>query len=178
MAKKPKCRIKVTLKCNRRCKFCINKNKKYRARWKHVNSLLNIDYSKYRTIIISGGEPTTLNVYDLKDMCRRIRLSTPIPVPIYLQTNGYQLTKSLVSSIDNDIDGIGLSIYDRDDLDHYLTRWTDILKIKPIRLYMQNTFYDKLGMITRHNLAMIGFTFRVWQEDEFDKTEEIYVLDE
>ena len=90
---KKKCRIKITLKCNKRCGYCINKNKAYRRKWKKARSWSDIPYGDYRSIVISGGEPT-LVAQDVVSLASCIRAHTD--APIYLQTNGKNLTKRLV----------------------------------------------------------------------------------
>ena len=171
--KKPKCRIKVTLKCNRNCGYCINKNEEYQRKLLPCTGLQSIDFSLYRTVIISGGEPTYLGPGILGLYAKTIRENTPLNVPIYLQTNGFALHKKLVKQIDDYIDGIGLSIHDFKEFDILRTRYKDILRIKPIRLYIQE---GRIDPIIVRGLPKDGFTTRIWRDGEFDKTEEIYVL--
>jgi len=95
---------------------------------------------------------------------------------IYLQTNGYLLTKSLVKSIDDFIDGIGLSIHDLEEFDHLYPRFQDILRIKPIRLYVnENMVSEDSDMVKKWKQD--GFGIRIWREGEFDESERIFVLE-
>jgi molybdenum cofactor biosynthesis enzyme MoaA len=129
---KPKARLKITLACDKACAYCINKDQDYRERWKVIQSMCQkgqVDWRGFRTIIISGGEPTM--DASLVQVAQTLRIVSDGLVPIYLQTNGRLLTKSLVSRMDDDIDGIGLSVHDIPEFRHMLTRWLDIVKIKP-----------------------------------------------
>jgi len=167
-----KARLKITLACNKKCTYCINKSEEYNIKWKRISSLNQVNWDKYRSIIISGGEPTIFkDLIPILDSLRSVTKS-----PIYLQTNGFGLTKKLVRAVDDYIDGIGLSIHDIGEFKHYYTRYLDILKIKPIRLYVEKEMFD-------HNQPAIGyaalhkdFSFRVWSEGEFDSEEDIYLL--
>lgn len=176
MDQKPKARVKLTLKCNRVCPYCINKCKEYRARWKVIwDPSAGVDWHQYRSIVISGGEPTMS--IGLRDLCRCLAIYTDGQVPVYLQTNGFRLTKHLVKDIDNEIDGIGLSVHDLDWFKHMLTRWRDILRVKPIRLYVEKDFHHAhRGFFGQ--LQDEGFTLRTWAEGESDPTEVIYLMDQ
>ena len=165
--KLPKCRIKLTLKCDRACSYCINKSIEYRKRWTSIEHLSTIDYKNYRSFIISGGEPTILGPSVLVDYMVFIRRHTG--APIYLQTNGALLTKSLVKQLDDYIDAIGYSVHDIDEFIHLLPRLRDISRIKPIQLYVEDKIRERIGYFTE-------FTLRVWTGGEFDPGEKIFVL--
>ena len=169
---KPKARIKITLDCDRQCKYCINHSAAYRSKWQEIESVFDTDWSGYRTIIISGGEPTT--DMRLKYIVKSLRDVTDGLIPIYLQTNGWGLTKELVREIDGDIDGIGLSIHDVAEFGHMLTRWSDIVRIKPIRLYVQDVLHQSAMTVSGSMEPM--FTWRVWKDGDFDSNEEIFLL--
>lgn len=168
---KPKARVKITLACNKNCKYCINKNKDYRDKWQEIKSVYEITWSNYRSVVVSGGEPTMS--MDLINILRGIRISTK--APIYLQTNGTLLTKQLVKEIDNLIDGIGLSIHELHEFDHLYNRFLDILKIKPIRLYIEEEKFDEF-LIAKWEKD--GFKIREWFDGEFDGNEKIFILKE
>lgn len=172
---RPKCRLKITLACDRACEYCINKDKAYRGRWQKIDNVEKIPWKNYRTFIISGGEPT-LDV-GLESTLRTIRIYTDGLVPVYLQTNGRRLTKALVRRLDENIDGIGLSIHDLDEFRHMLTRWGDIATIKPIRLYVQDTISAAAGSFVHGAGLSDRFSWNVWHAGCADHTEDIYLLD-
>ena len=168
-----KARLKITLKCNRFCPYCINKNKAYKDKWTPISNINDVKWSIFSSLIVSGGEPTLLPPKDLINILSCLRSLTQRP--IYLQTNGDLLTKSLVKEIDNYIDGIGLSIHNLKEFKSLKTRFEDILKIKPIQLYIQDTmFFDNTTYLGK--VMDKGFSFRIWKEGEFDTTEQIFVL--
>jgi len=166
--------VKITLACDRACPYCINKCRDYRLRWNRIISVEGSNWKAFRTIIISGGEPTT--DMRLRDIARGLRIFTDGLVPIYLQTNGWGLTKALVKDLDESIDGIGLSIHDLDEFRHMLPRWEDIARIKPVRLYVQDTMYDKALAIADPHAKEQWFKWRVWTDGEFDPDEQIFLL--
>lgn len=165
--------------CNRNCPYCINKSKEYSDKWIKVKAISDIPLRDYRTVIISGGEPTRSNLL-YSHLCN-IKAGVDNNTPIYLQTNGYRLTKSLVKSLDNMIDGIGLSIHDVEEFGHLYTRYKDIARIKPIRLYVEDKIIwnkESTSALFLSNLLVKDiFSFKVWKDGEFDPTEHIYVLE-
>lgn len=168
---KPKARLKVTLDCNKTCSFCINNNQEYRDSWKRIEHLGKVDWKKFRSIIISGGEPTILGITSLQQYLRYLRLSAGAEPCIYLQTNGLYLTKQLVHELDLYIDGVGYSVHSFAEFEHKLTRLRDINRIKPVRLYVNSEFYHK-----NRGSFPVDFTYKLWTKDEFDPEEEIFVL--
>lgn len=170
---KPKARLKITLKCTRSCPYCINGCGEYRARWKKVGDIMEVEWVDYRSIVISGGEPT-MDIR-LRDIARGLRIFTDGCVPIYLQTNGARLFKNLVKDMDGDIDGIGLSVHDWGEFDRMLTRWRDILRVKPVRLYVEGGMYDR-HQLELDELEKGGFGLRVWRDGESDPDEHIFLL--
>lgn len=170
-----KARIKLTLKCNRACPYCINKCPDYREKWVKIENVNNLQWETFSSIVVSGGEP--LLKPDLYFWLKGIRIRAVAPlIPIYLQTNGDLLSKEIVKEIDNFIDGIGISVHDLQHFKHLQTRFEDIARIKPIQLYVQDTMYaTNKDFFT----SLYGkFSVRVWKEGEFDKNEVIYVLKE
>ena len=168
-----KARLKVTLKCNKTCEYCINKSQEYRSKWTKISMVNEVMWGQYRSVVISGGEPLMHD--NLDNILYLVRSSTD--APIYLQTNGMLLTKPFVKQIDNYIDGIGLSIHDVDEFKHLYTRFKDILRIKPIQLYIQDTIAHQYRF-TVEDWVSDGFAIRTWSDGEFDETEEIFILKE
>jgi hypothetical protein len=178
---KPKCRIKCILSCNLNCEYCINKSEEYRKKWKYIevsvaDDLDQISFKKYRSIVISGGEPLLFgdNNWELQGLLSRIRGKSLINTPIYLQTNGTLLTKEFVKNVDNYIDGIGISIHDWVTFLRLKTRFIDISKIKPIKLYIQDNT-DNRRKYGAYELCH-NFSVRWWEDGKFDENEEIFVI--
>lgn len=168
---KPKARLKITLDCNKACSFCINNNQQYRDSWTRIDSIFRVDWTQFRSIVISGGEPTIVEISHLLSIVRGLRASSE-GACIYLQTNGLGLTKDLVRRLDDYIDGVGYSVHSIEEFKHMLTRLRDILKIKPIKLYVQLELFQK----HTHTFPQEGFTYKLWELDEFDSNEQIFVL--
>jgi hypothetical protein len=177
----PKARIKLTLACDKACPYCINHDKAYRKRWKTLRDVgeTSVQWYHYRTIIISGGEPT-LDLR-LRSVCRGLRIFAGDGPMIYLQTNGSGLTKQLVTDpdVDYSIDGIGLSIHDVEEFRHKLPRWLDIVKVKPIRLYLMHQDYPKVGeVLDNARIPREMFQWRVWEEGCLDHSEDVFLMDD
>jgi len=179
---KPKCRIKVTLACNLKCEYCINKSEEYSKKWKHLQDFngkifhldgQEVDFKKYRTVIVSGGEP--LLYPKLVALLSCLRRKTTKDTPIYLQTNGIFLTKNFVKMVDGYIDGIGISLHNWDTFMHLKTRYVDILKIKPIKLYIQDT-PENQKLYESNKLYCDFIDIKWWNDGKFDDSEEIFVL--
>jgi hypothetical protein len=180
--KKTKCRIKVTLACNLKCEYCINKLEEYSKKWiplQDFNGKIfnldgkEVDLKKYRTIIVSGGEP--LLYPKLVAILCCLRRKAAKDTPIYLQTNGIFLTKNFVKMVDGYIDGIGISVHSWNTFIHLRTRYVDIMKIKPIRLYIQNTETNKM-IYDEMKLNWCFPDVRWWDDGKFDENEEIFVI--
>lgn len=176
---KPKCRIKVTLGCNLKCSYCINKSEEYKKKWRYGKSIYDfgLDEYEYRSIVISGGEPLTLGFPVLRKRLGEIKILARNMPPIYLQTNGMLLSKEFVKEIDNYIDGIGISVHNWDTFFHLKTRFMDISKIKPIRLYVENTKENNDRYFCGDNERKFP-DVRWWNDGDFDNSEEIFVLKE
>ena len=169
---KAKARLKITLACNRDCPYCINKCAEYRERWQDV-SMDDVKWGTFRSVVISGGEPT-MDIR-LRSIARHIRIYTDGRMLVYLQTNGYKLTKNLVRDMDDDIDGIGLSVHNFDEFLHMRARWEDILRIKPVRLYVEEImFADRKPAFME--MVGKGFGIRVWKAGESDPDEVVFLL--
>lgn len=172
--KKIKYRIKLTTRCNLSCSYCINKNSLYKERWNVISEFDDVTFSDCRSIIISGGEPTILESFFLRNTLRAIKWRAGEEIPMYLQTNGTFLTKKLVKLLDDCIDGIGLSIHNKNSFCHLYTRYRDIKKIKPIRLYVSKDMNMKLQSDFLLDRALRdGFSVKTWSNDEFDASEKI-----
>jgi len=174
---KPRARLKLTLACDKACRYCINHDEAYRKRWVTIDDVSTVDWTRYRTIVVSGGEPT-LDM-NLRSTLRSLRILAGDRPTIYLQTNGANLTKQLVMDpeVNHSIDGIGLSVHDYDEFRHLLPRWLDIAKVKPIRLYVSSEMVSELDLILRvRGIPTDLFQRRVWSDGVTDQSEDVYLM--
>lgn len=79
-------RVLVSWECNMRCSYCCNKLPEVRSQIKPAH-LEGIDFARYQTVCITGGEPL-LYPTRVRDVCQRV----PIGKLIVLYTNGIRLT--------------------------------------------------------------------------------------
>lgn len=177
MSEKSRARLKLTLACDKACKYCINKDQDYQNRWVQIEDIQEVKWSDFRTIIISGGEPTM--DLRLRSVCRGLRIFAGEKPMIYLQTNGSGLTKQLIMDpdVDHSIDGIGLSVHNLAEFQHMLPRWLDIVKVKPIRLYFEEgTMEDDVHEVLGFSGAEYLFQYRPWKAGCLDHSEQVFLL--
>ena len=86
-------RVLVDWKCNLKCSYCCNEQERFRKDIKPVR-LDDIDFAKYKTVCISGGEPLLFpdRIYAV---CQRV----PREALIVLYTNGLLLTPSMAGRL-------------------------------------------------------------------------------
>lgn len=82
-------RILVGWECNLRCPYCCNKIPEVRAQFREAR-LDDIDWSRYRTVCISGGEPLLQ-----PDRILAVAQRVPRDVLIVLYTNGLLLDEEM-----------------------------------------------------------------------------------
>lgn len=78
--------IKVTYKCNNRCKFCVQGNKRENCPDKsnrEIKTILCDSKSKYQEVIFTGGEPTIR-----PDILELVSYAKELGYTIQIQTNG------------------------------------------------------------------------------------------
>lgn len=130
-----KLRLLITEDCHRNCKDCCNKD------WDLKNLPVEHDFSKYETIMLTGGEPM-LYPYLIKRIIKEIRKVNDCPIILY---TAYVHDVSAIIHIIDSIDGMTVTlhrnsdVYDFKSLDS-LFRYCKIKK-KSLRL---NVFKDVL----------------------------------
>lgn len=86
-------RILVGLKCNLACAYCCNKIPEVRAQFRQA-ALDDIDWSRYRTVCITGGEPL-LVPHRIYAIAQRV----PGDAQIVLYTNGLLLDEAMAARL-------------------------------------------------------------------------------
>jgi hypothetical protein len=115
-----KLRLLITEECNRNCKLCCNKN------WDLQALPVCSDYTGYREIILTGGEPLLR-----PDLVRRVvaEIREQTDAPIYLYTAKIDDVRTVIDIL-SIIDGITVTLHDETDfvpfkrLNDYLERYS------------------------------------------------------
>ena len=95
MTEKDTLRILVSWACNLRCSYCCNEQPRFREQFKSV-VLSDIDFSQYKRICISGGEPLLY-----PDRIRAIAECIRKDQIVILYTNGLRLTPQKAQQLDS-----------------------------------------------------------------------------
>lgn len=100
--------IKINSVCNGKCNFCVDKNGRNVP---DVNvdkiSKAAIEFTEYKTIIITGGEPF-INFSEVVKLATKLR---PYKNRIVLNTNGTLLSKGKIEILNDIIDELQVSIH-------------------------------------------------------------------
>ena len=170
--KKIQCRIALTTDCNLQCDYCCMKWPEMLRTFKKINrcDLNNLDFQKYRSFVITGGEPT-LDLFRLYSTLFTLRNKTD--VPIYLHTNGILLDRTITGDFAffNLVDGINISLHE--DVNWNLSKIKMMNLDVPIRLHV----YDKL--VNQELLDFVkatGIILKQWELDECDTVPEDRLL--
>ena len=135
-----KLRLLVTEQCNKNCPGCCNKD------W-DLNSLeICTDFTNngedYGCIILTGGEPMSLGISKLVNICVDIRYKTNAPIYIY---TAYIPPPKYLEIICRFIDGITLTLHDTEDLDLFIQR-KDMLYLVPTNMSLRLNIFDNIDL--------------------------------
>jgi len=145
--------IKINDACNRSCSFCVDRGGR---KTKEINVLKiateAINYTDYKTVIITGGEPF-LNFDEVIELATLLR---PHKERIVLNTNGTLLTVENVEKLNGVIDELQVSIHHFDEEKHG--------KILGGKVSFENI---KMSLVNKNFLFSVNSTFNnVYTESE------------
>ena len=126
--KNNKCRLIVTLQCNRNCHYCYNKHDSIKQVWRDV--MLDEVVGKYDTYVITGGEPLMIKQLD-RTLHVLEQLQSGGESKIYMYTSICSLHLPDIMPL---IDGITYSV-------HYNMDAHDLSMFKRFQTYAE--FYDE-----------------------------------
>jgi organic radical activating enzyme len=160
-------RIIMFLECNMNCSYCCNKNEKFNSQF-NKKSLSDIDFSLYKNICITGGEPFLHNE-KLFSLLKKI----PHEKNIYIYTNGTLINDSDIATLikQKNLKCLNIGIHTLEQLDSINE---DIEKKLPVRFMAQDINCEKLlkkypERLNRNNL-------KSWSLDDCDMPNEEWVL--
>lgn len=146
--------LMVTSLCNRNCKFCCNKQYDLKS----IPYVTDDELKNCHTLCITGGEPFLFT--DPSAIAKYYKKRYNNIKKVYVYTNAIELKDYLVKHNLSYIDGVDVSIKNRDDLMAFDTiiHNCSIKSLKDNRLYV----FDNLKPDIIGNFQIIE---RKWQKD-------------
>lgn len=161
-------RIVVSWRCNFACPYCCNEIPRFRSQFTPV-PLASIDFHKYTTICLSGGEPL-LDLPTLKNVLIRI----PTGKKVVLYTNGTLLTRETASLLAQwGVQYINVGLHTPQSSNTLIAKGLDAVKDTPIkiRFHAQDIYQEVLT--DKYNPEVSYFQYADPKEFEGDRK---YVL--
>jgi molybdenum cofactor biosynthesis enzyme MoaA len=163
-------RFLLTWKCNLSCDYCCNEIPEVR---KGISPMTmkeyqSFDFSKYKNICISGGEPF-LNEGKLYYTISKI----PDSANIYIYTNGILMTEKQLYTLKylhSNLKGINIGLHEPQTFDKLITKWKhDEL----IRFHVEDIYKEKI----RKRYPDVKFKF--WHRNDCEMVnEDIFILED
>lgn len=123
------------------CKYCCNNipeiNKRFEYRkWEEI------EWRKYHTVCITGGEPLLFSKKDLNAMVVDLKhnVTRGVSKKLYLYTNGLLLSKH--NGLSYKLDGINIGIHYKNQLKEILTEYKDLFN-HPIRFDVEDKYREE-----------------------------------
>jgi organic radical activating enzyme len=162
-------RVLVDWKCNLKCSYCCNEQDRFRSQFTHIQ-LSAIDFSRYETTCISGGEPLMF-MNRVVAVSERARLAKSFVV---LYTNGILLTPAIADMLMMcGIQAVNVGLHYAAMFPVLIPRITEALVDTGISLrFHANEEYSAIQQAHPDN------AFRLWKMDDCDReNEERVILD-
>lgn len=176
-----KARLLVTLKCERNCHYCCNKQKSIMDSATKIDQLDEIDWTKFSEIMISGGEPM-LDWRRTYKIVRTLRDKVGGGIKLYLYTAKYQ--KHSGYEFYYLLDGIHYTVHENASI-------AEIIEFEEFqqrsRIYWRRISFRAHVVSTnnRRSITIIEprmwkrFEIKPWQEDcPLPEGEELIILNE
>ena len=163
-------RIVIDWRCNMECAYCCNKIPRFRSQFKSVR-LNDIEFSRYRVICISGGEPL-LEPTLILAVCERV----PLMTTTVLYTNGTHLTCMMAATLAGwGVNALNIGVHNPATFEHIIKNTCGCIDALPlaVRFHIQDIYRDT-GLETKYP----GVKFHYWKMDECDRNnEDRFVID-
>ena len=161
-------RILVDWKCNLKCAYCCNEQEHSRLQFTSTN-LYTIDFSKYSTICISGGEPLMF-LRRVAEICRRVRDNQMV----VLYSNGILMSKVIAHMLPQmGIRAVNIGLHFPNSFNRIIT---NVLKCTEgtnlsVRFHVWEN-YKNMNLEAKFPEAK----FKYWTMDECDRDNEERVI--
>lgn len=160
-------RIVVDWRCNLSCDYCCNEKERFRRQFKTV-SIREIDWSRYRTVCISGGEPL-LFPQKIEALCRAV----PPGKFVVVYTNAFHLSPALAECLDLwGVRALTVGLHIPETFGSIITRTSEALAGRNItaRFNVHEAYRERIGAFYP------GISFRFWAMDDCDRGNEERVV--
>lgn len=166
-------RIILTTKCNLNCSYCCNEYPEIQEQFKVVKDLDDIDFGRYTSVALTGGEPLMLELDELVNIVNRVRAKIGPENKIYLYTNMTLWNSKHSDALEHIIDGVSLGLHEVD----YKLLW-NVALIASILIPIKIRVWEKLAdkklrkFCNEHWLPLVE-----WKMDECDvENEDRYII--
>lgn len=153
-------RVLVDWECNLKCSYCCNEQQRFREDI-HPVKLSEIDFSKYKIVCISGGEPL-LFLHKVKQVCDKAVSSVKI-----LYSNGLLWNDKTADKLfDFGITAVNIGL-------HYPKSFDSVIKnvsASPGKLKIRFHVWNKYEISLAHYYPNVSFRF--WELDDCDRDNE------
>jgi molybdenum cofactor biosynthesis enzyme MoaA len=158
-------RVLVDWKCNLRCAYCCNEQERFRKEIRAAR-LDDIDFSKYKTVCITGGEPLLFpdRIYAI---CQRV----PREALIVLYTNGIMLDRKMALRLHGfRVGAINVGLHIESTFGTLIDRVTDaVVQMADVRFHAQDCYGWLSAMYP-------SAKFRFWKMDDCERENEDRVI--
>lgn len=162
-------RILLAWKCNLACSYCCNEQPEVRQRISPV-ALRDIDFSKYRVLCISGGEPL-LFPESVQEVCG---LAFKLVDRIVLYTNGMKLSGPLARQLaDWGVSDLNIGLHYPAMFDLLISRVSEAVAFTSmgVRFHVEDIH---AALLKRY----AALNFRLWHRDDCTRdNEEVVILE-
>lgn len=159
-------RVLVSWKCNLKCSYCCNDTLPEIRASIRPTTLESLDFSKYKVVCISGGEPL-LFLNRVYETCIRARGRY-----IVLYTNGLLMTPRIAGDLAIwGVNAINVGLHEPKTF-HTLIRkvWNSVQGLPmSVRFHVEDTHTD---LAIQHR----GLNFRFWHKDDCERDNEDRVV--
>lgn len=159
-------RLILFTQCNMRCSYCCNEQEQFNSQF-HKMHFEEIDFSPYKNISITGGEPFLWRniLYDVLN-------SFPSGKNIYLYTNGILINNNDITCLAsyNNLKCINVGIH---TLRQLKAVNPNLERALPVRFMVQDKFYDKL--LNLYPERVNNNNLKAWKMNECNMPNEDWV---
>ena len=154
-------RLAVTLDCNLSCLYCCNKIPQFHEQFKPI-ALRDIDWHRYQTVCITGGEPLLR-----RDLISRALSHIPRKKTVVLYTNGLLFNPSDATVLAYmGVNAINVGLHDGNDFGRIIGNVMASVKgtVIKVRFSAQDIYED--------SIVTDGFEVKYWHLNDCDRANE------
>ena len=160
-------RLVLFLDCNMHCSYCCNKQEQFSSQFKRMK-FEEIDFSKYKNVCISGGEPFLNKFKILYNVLNKI----PQDKNIYIYTNGTKISAYDIWHLKQikNLKCINIGIHTPKQLSKITTIETEL----PVRFMIPT--HLKAKVLKTYQARLMPCNIKIFKINECDMPNEDWVL--